>query len=101
MAEFKNTPGFAETWARLKAEHAASESETDDASPKETERLSERLAAAPSEGDPDVFEAFGGSAARAAPGASRTRAAREYFFERDQRDGRRRGRRRLGRPRGV
>ena len=81
MAEFKNTPGFAETWARLKAEHAAStSSETTNASPKETERLPERLAAAPSEGDPDVFEAFGGKGARR-PGASRREPHDEYFFE--------------------
>jgi len=82
MAEFKNTPGFAETWARLKAEHAASESETDTRNPRETEieRLSERLAAAPSEGDPDVFEAFGGKGARR-PGASRREPHDEYFFE--------------------
>jgi len=84
MAEFKNTPGFAETWARLKAEHAASESETN-AAPRETEtekteRLSEKLAAAPSEGDPDVFEAFGGKGARR-PGASRREPHDEYFFE--------------------
>ena len=77
MAEFKNTPGFAETWARLKAEHAASESETET---EKTERLSERLAAAPSEGDPDVFEAFGGKGARR-PGASRREPHDEYFFE--------------------
>ena len=81
MAEFKNTPGFAETWARLKAEHAAStSSETTNASPKETERLPERLAAAPSEGDPDVFEAFGGKGAPR-PGASRREPHDEYFFE--------------------
>ena len=58
-------------------------SETDDASPKETEsKLSAGRAGRGRlpEGDPDVFEAFSAKGARR-PGASRRERTGEYFFE--------------------
>ena len=71
MADFARTPGFAETWARLKAAHAAEDRGRSD-------RGGSDLGA-----DPDVFEAFGGSrgAERAAARGARREPRDEYFFE--------------------
>ena len=97
MAEFNNTPGFKETWARLKAEHAANGKETNGVAAEGTTirdetRTSKDEAAARASGemakdlqsaDPDVFEAFGGKRSRNASTSSgeRREPHDEYFFE--------------------
>ena len=87
MADFARVPGFGETWARLKAEHAASRSDTADERAEveasdEASREDDDDAADDDDADPDVFEAFGGTRARNAAARSRRREPRdEYFFE--------------------
>ena len=99
MAEFNNTPGFKETWARLKAEHAKNNGKETDGGGyaegttiRDETRLSKDEDAARASGeiakdlksaDPDVFEAFGGKRSRNASTSSgeRREPHDEYFFE--------------------
>ena len=99
MAEFNNTPGFKQTWLRLKAEHTANNGKETDGGGyaegttiRDETRLSKDEVAAAASGeiakdlksaDPDVFEAFGGTRSRNASTSSgeRREPHDEYFFE--------------------